>query len=277
MSHVKYKISDEFKIEVRNHYLNSKKSIREIAEIYKVTRYYIYKVLEEQSINLNRVKTYSFDYNYFDVIDTEEKAYFLGLFYSDGTNNQKRNSSAIELQHGDVDILNKLNIAMKSNHPLLYNDPRHRRPNEQPTYKAIFYSKYFCSQLTKLGCVPRKSLILKFPTPNQVPKYLLRHFIRGYYDGNGGCGAYIQNKKYYLRCGIRASRLFCSELTTFLSKELDITYSISKDSESNKIQFFGKNANIFLSWLYKNTNLFLERKYLKYNQSLNMIESRDSI
>jgi len=39
--------------------------------------------------------------------------------------------------------------------------------------------------LIALGCIPRKSLLLKFPTSNQVPEHLIRHFIRGYFDGDG--------------------------------------------------------------------------------------------
>lgn len=39
--------------------------------------------------------------------------------------------------------------------------------------------------LKQLGCIERKSLILKFPTEEQVPFDLLHHFIRGYFDGDG--------------------------------------------------------------------------------------------
>ena len=39
--------------------------------------------------------------------------------------------------------------------------------------------------LNNAGCVPNKSLILKFPSSNIVPTKLLRHFIRGYVDGDG--------------------------------------------------------------------------------------------
>lgn len=35
------------------------------------------------------------------------------------------------------------------------------------------------------GCVPKKSLILKFPEEDIVSKELQSHFIRGYFDGDG--------------------------------------------------------------------------------------------
>ena len=43
--------------------------------------------------------------------------------------------------------------------------------------------KEICEQLISHGCLPNKSLILQLP--NTVPNNLLRHFIRGYSDGDG--------------------------------------------------------------------------------------------
>lgn len=45
--------------------------------------------------------------------------------------------------------------------------------------------------LSKHGCVPNKSLILKFPTT--LPNELVNDFIRGYFDGDGS--VYINNKR----------------------------------------------------------------------------------
>lgn len=43
----------------------------------------------------------------------------------------------------------------------------------------------FKNDLIKLGCCPQKSLILKFPTAEQVPENFIIPFIRGYFDGDG--------------------------------------------------------------------------------------------
>ena len=48
--------------------------------------------------------------------------------------------------------------------------------------------------LIKHGCVENKSLILKAPTT--VPKELLHHFIRGYFDGDG-CVAFYPDRYSY--------------------------------------------------------------------------------
>ena len=47
-------------------------------------------------------------------------------------------------------------------------------------YRYSFRSQSCKADLIKQGCMPAKSLILKFPTEKQVPKNLLAPFIRGY-------------------------------------------------------------------------------------------------
>lgn len=47
-------------------------------------------------------------------------------------------------------------------------------------------SKTLTADLLKLGCTPRKSLTLKFPNDGIFKSNdLIRHFIRGYFDGDG--------------------------------------------------------------------------------------------
>ena len=39
--------------------------------------------------------------------------------------------------------------------------------------------------LISLGCTPRKSLTITFPSERQVPQHLQKDFVRGYIDGDG--------------------------------------------------------------------------------------------
>jgi len=41
------------------------------------------------------------------------------------------------------------------------------------------------NDLERLGCISNKSLILKFPTIDQVSEEFIPHFLRGYFDGDG--------------------------------------------------------------------------------------------
>lgn len=56
---------------------------------------------------------------------------------------------------------------------------------KQKAYRYCFRSKQIHKDLIKLGCVPRKSVILEFPNQEQVPDKFLLPFIRGYFDGDG--------------------------------------------------------------------------------------------
>lgn len=51
------------------------------------------------------------------------------------------------------------------------------------------------NDLINLGCIPRKTLVLKFPNESTVPKQLIKHFIRGYMDGDGCISTYYKKRK----------------------------------------------------------------------------------
>lgn len=144
---------------------------------------------KDYNFNLNPkiYRLYNFNEKYFDIIDTQERAYFLGFLYADGYNNIKQGRIQIALQWRDFDILEKLQNNLKSNYII--------NCNIFNGFKQCFLSinsRYLSNQLTKLGMLHKKSLILKFPTEDQVPKHLIRHFIRGYFDGDGCFGEYTR-------------------------------------------------------------------------------------
>lgn len=62
--------------------------------------------------------------------------------------------------------------------------------------RLLFCSKELANDLAVLGCVNNKSLILTFPNEQQVPQQLLRHFLRGYVDGDG-CLCYTEKTREF--------------------------------------------------------------------------------
>ena len=89
--------------------------------------------------------------------------------------------------------------------------------------------------LKEKGCVPNKSLILKFPDSVIFSnKDLIRHFIRGYIDGDG-CLCITQNKCIL---SILGTQEFLSDLSKYLplTKEYPI-YKQRKNSSSNVYVF----------------------------------------
>lgn len=122
---------------------------------------------------------YSIDKNFFEKIDSPEKAYVLGFIYADGYNSTKQISMSQINQ--DKDILEKINKCLKSDSPI-YN---YNNAYGNESVRLTFNSMKMCNDITQLGAIKNKSLVLKFPDNNIVPAKLKRHFIRGYFDEDG--------------------------------------------------------------------------------------------
>ena len=118
---------------------------------------------------------------YFDVIDTEFKAYFLGFFMADGNN--CNGVLKIKLHVRDKKILEIFSLNILGKNTVLY---------YEDTAILKFGSLKMSKRFTELGIVPRKSYH-KTDIPKQIPDNLIRHFVRGYFDGDG-CISYKKNK-----------------------------------------------------------------------------------
>lgn len=119
----------------------------------------------------------------FITIDTQEKAYILGLIYSDGyvSKSKKTNSYfiGIGLHKNDsylVDTIRQLFPFLKT-----VNDKS--KPNMSLLRST---NSLFAKDLIELGVLTKKSLInkdrVRFP---KIPKGLYKDFIRGIFDGDG--------------------------------------------------------------------------------------------
>ena len=95
----------------------------------------------------------------FHIIDTEEKAYWLGFLYADGYVS-KYNQVEVSLTLEDEEHLKKLKKFVNTNTNIITDDHRCR---------LLFCSKELANDLASLGCINNKSLILTFPSEEQVP------------------------------------------------------------------------------------------------------------
>lgn len=216
------------------------------------------------------------DENYFEKIDSKDKAYFLGLMYADGNiyftkpkRGKSRGRMQIFLNEEDKYILEKFKTVLKFTEGKIYKDNKGNR--------LLIHNNKLVSDLQNKGIIERKSLILKFPTEDQVPKSLLSHFIRGYFDGDGsffvdkrssnranisftGCDLFINHLKHYLESlGFKVGKF------QIRHKEKDISAGSINLYISNKVF----NKNLF-NYLYEDCeDFFLKRKFEKINKFLN--------
>ena len=118
--------------------------------------------------------------NYFNDIDTKEKAYWLGFLYSDGymeTRNQKPYRLGIQIGKDDEVLIDWFIETLDLNP-----NSKHYRKRDNTVY-VRFVNKTTVSDLVKWGIVPRKSKIIELPKLSKRDLYLA--FLLGVFDGDG--------------------------------------------------------------------------------------------
>lgn len=193
-------------------------------------------------------------------IDNQEKAYLLGLFYSDGNVGFNQVQCRIELKLEDKDLVFQLQKIF----PFFF-----IHYDRGTKIELGNYEKSLKEDLILNGCFPRKSFENKenLHLPD-IDKNLLRHFIRGYFDGDGGCTLSHSGRKTQKRVYIYSASInFLKEV----QKELQYNNIISKLQIINnvgKLTISTYSYALFFDYLYKDSIIFMERKLNKLNQIL---------
>lgn len=213
--------------------------------------------------------------DFFNVIDTEEKAYWLGFMFADGyisysEKNMKKGQVAtayctgIKLQWSDRDHLKKFNKSINGNYKVFkeISRPDGFRKKTTEAAKILVYSQQMYNDLNKYFDRD-KTYTAKFP---DIPDNLMRHFIRGYFDGDG-CLSLLDEKIYVKFLG--ASEEFHEGLKKVLEKNNFMFISSSQiNSYGTTMYYISINRNEekikFLNWIYQDCNIYLDRKYEKY-------------
>lgn len=199
-----------------------------------------------------------FDNTVFDKIDTEEKAYWLGFLYADGCVSKNSNIVSIGLKNSDKSHLEKFRLFLKSKS----NVSECIVNTNNKSYKTCRFQvcdKHFRESLVKLGCVPEKSLILKFPQLSIFSnKELIYDFIRGYVDGDG-CLTFSRCGR--LELSILGTKEFLEGICNIFENRFKSIHKIKRlKTNVYKISNCGENADYVTSILYRNANIYLERK-----------------
>lgn len=197
--------------------------------------------------------------NIFANIDTEEKAYRLGFLYADGYISKTNNR--VELC-----IKDKVHIEKFAEFLNIKERVREKSVNignvSKKYYRLSFRNKSIHQDLIDKGCIPAKSLILKFPTSRQVPKYLINHFIRGYFDGDGCIHKY--DYEHSLIVSIIGTYEFLEKFKEIYGMPNN-KYIMCGKAYEYKV---GKKEHVyrFLDLIYMGATVYLERKYAIYKQ-----------
>lgn len=203
----------------------------------------------------------------FEEINTAEDAYWLGFLYADGCVRSNENRIQFVLKEEDKETVQAFHDYCGNQNELHYVEYK----NKGKVYGA--YSSTFSSSTTKqnlinLGCIPKKSLILKCPSEEQVPDKFLLDFFRGYIDGDG----YIQydSSKHRYRIVIMGTEEFLKGMVERLEIQAYSTITKTSCKASTLTLSHKEFVYDFLALLYDNNKPALKRKkeiFLKAKQA----------
>lgn len=223
---------------------------------------------------------YTVNHEYFSVIDTEEKAYWLGFLFADGCiqrDNRRKNPQAgwsvsFGLMYDDKDMVEKFARCVGSNQPLkeYYQERGYTKPKHECHVNITSYQ--MAQDLMGYGMYMRKSLTLdKLP---DITNELMRHFVRGFYDGNGSIFFDKENEaRIYI--AIYSTHAFLDKLLDVIDENIDIKRKNIYDHTVEKcsfVKYAHKDSIKILDWIYHDATIYLPRKHEKYITAKNAQE-----
>lgn len=238
----------------------------------------VIKRFKKLGIQIDSHPHLKFDEHVFDKIDSEEKAYWLGFIYADGyvrvqknMNKHARYDFELSLSEHDVNHLYKFDKFMKTNISNVKIGISKCNGKEFKRCRWSVGNKNLWSQLNNKGVVPQKSLILTFPTENQVPKEFQKAFIRGYFDGDGSIST-KETSKSVLSIQLIGTKEFLEKLLEILNIDANIHLVNSVSKKTYAISLAIQKGTDFLNQIYSNANIYLDRKYILYKNYCRSIE-----
>lgn len=261
------KLTREQELEIVKKYFEQHKNSTELSREYGFSPATICKVLKRNGCvardRSNSNRKYAVIEDYFDNIDTQEKAYIMGLLYADGYNDTSRNSVNLALKASDVQILEDITKIIQPDKPLQF--VKVNKPNCEDQYRLVIANKHISQKIAEYGCVKAKTFLVEFP--DWLSENLYSHFIRGYIDGDGWIG-----KKSLCIVG---TENFLDRIAEICHSKFGFnTYKRKRDKHRNHnifmLDFSGrKKCSTFLTWIYQDATIYLERKM---NASLNLVK-----
>ena len=280
----KKRIFDQEEINYIVNLYNTGKSVRELELELQISRKLLSKMLKENEVvlrdNTINSRKYSHNEDYFETIDTETKAYWLGFIYADGFIESKRavgnQKLGITINSIDEEHLYKFKESINATNPIKNYIGSGYSANSEFS-KILLTSQKTVDDIRNLGVVENKTLILKFPTEDQLPFYLIRHFIRGYFDGDGCLSYWCHTRKKgntrmrNYQVGFIGTFEFLTGISNYFGKSLAFT---SKDNKTYGLNIGGRvQVLTIMNHLYYDSTVFLDRKHDKYLELLKYSES----
>lgn len=213
-----------------------------------------------QNVGTQGARKNNLNHDYFKVIDSEEKAYWLGFIMADGCvykgSDKKSYRLQINLKSTDVEHLKKFQKAIGSSYKIQI-----KKVREHEACLLKVNSTEMCKDLMGWNVIPSKSLICEMP---ELEDELKIHFIRGYFDGDGSIGLH---KKRDVSTSIVGGEKILEQMKGHLAKN-GIPSKVRKSGKNRSTYTLatpvGKESMKFARWMYEDSNISLDRKLNRY-------------
>lgn len=216
-----------------------------------------------------------FDEDYFEVIDTPEKAYFLGFIFADGAliDNPKeyRYKLNIKIHKKDEDILKRF-ISLLNSEVEIW------RSKDRDISEIGFSSKKMIYDLKNIGLHQNKTYTIEYP---KIDEKLERHFLRGYFDGDG-CIRVNKDKRDHSKRGdlriVSGSVKFIETLNERMGKLFGVSVNKLYGPKNKQYKFVGwagmSDIELIYNGFYSDTDLFLIRKKIIFDEVIGIIKEK---
>lgn len=269
--------------------VNEGKTVSEIAKQLGKNMSSISSVVKRFNLSPKKAYENTVRNDFFDTIDTEEKAYLLGFFIADGcinkTTTRSKGRFSINQSEDDKEIVKayKEYLQVPSEIQLLNNQSgvKHRKTQWRIRWTSIHMME---TMETIYNIHSHKTTDTEFEFPIKlIPENLQRHFVRGFIDGDGymGDNGKIHNFSVSI---IGVSEKFITMIGDLVSSATGMTYKLYKTKEktidylslrwySNRTDKLEKITKL-KDYLYNNATIFLHRKrekiedYIKYRANV---------
>lgn len=212
-------------------------------------------------------RRYNVDEAFFDKIDTEEKAYWLGFLTADGAvyTDAHETIIRIQLKATDVNHLHKFAAALHSEHPVVVAEKNGYKKRLQA--HILINSVRLVTALNQLGLNNRKSFTVE--PCQQVPPSLLSAYWRGIFDGDGHIGFVTSTCNSFWVMQLCGSKAVVTGFQTYMGQFVNSRAKIRPNASIFSVAYAGTFLpQTIAKILYQDASVYLDRKFEKAQRLL---------
>lgn len=194
-----------------------------------------------------------FNERFFQHIDSEVKAYALGLLITDGHITKEMHKAMISQTESDSYILREIAEAMDYKGDLKVDAPKPNSYQTNNTCTLVLNSTLLCQDLVNLGLSSPKTSITKLP---KVHSTVEPHLLRGIWDGDGSIS------KNDTSSTLSGNKEFLESVAECFARNGIKTGSVRPNKSIYRLTIHGIKG---LDWMYGcNPSIALQRKLARY-------------